>query len=901
MRASSIERRLPRAVILTVALTITVAAGGAQRVPTAASQAIVALSPVEVLASDFRHPSAVAVEASGAVLVADHAAGTLTRIGLDGRRDVLLTDLRRPIGLAVGGDGGILILEAAARRIVRLDPAGTAAIVASGLRAPRAIAASPDGRVWVAVRREQRRRDRDDDRTGNGVEYVISRLDDAGTLTPVVGGLVGIRGLAADEEALYAAIARTVGERGVQCTRLLRIPLLEDGTAGSPQPLSHGVRHLSWGLAIDVLGGVFAGGVALGDRDRDEDHDRDDDDDGGENERDRDHGAAGGVIRKWRGDGEATIFARGLGHPLTMAMAPTGDLIVAERRRHGRVLRFRAPSSPIPDVPEFTNQSPLTIAGGAQPADLVEMFGSGGRGALLAEAVAGADGQFTLLAPLALNEYTNLVFHATAAEGLGLTGAAATATVLHDDVLPRVFSIEPAPGTHVRAPVLVRARGEDDGSGVATVSFLLDDGMVASIANPAPPQPLLASAVVDTAGAAEGPQPLTTIVEDRAGNSRAEAQLLVVDRTPPETLILSGPAAEIAERSVRFAVGGTDVWSPVLEYSWRFDSGAWSPFAPLAVVELSELTPGPHRFEVRARDLAGNDDPTPAVQTFTIRSLRVRILEPADGGTVTSSSIWIRGTVEGAVGEVTVRLVLPSGFDGTLAAPVEGNSFAMEVPADSALVPLAVIAADSSGGTAQASVSVIISPDGTFAESLELWPPGGIAPLSVRIGLHGVSDLPIAIDLEGDGTDEFTGVAAADDFQAAYTRPGSYVPNLRITVPDGSLLVRRGLVEVYDRVALDAHLQAVWSGFKDALRNNDAAAAAAFIVAERREAWAEYFRALPADVAGDVDTLFPAITFVDAGARGAQYEMLVQQDGVTFSYAVWFQVDADGRWRLWRF
>jgi hypothetical protein len=34
---------------------------------------------------------------------------------------------------------------------------------------------------------------------------------------------------------------------------------------------------------------------------------------------------------------------------------------------------------------------------------------------------------------------------------------------------------------------------------------------------------------------------------------------------------------------------------------------------------------------------------------------------------------------------------------------------------------------------------------------------------------------------------------------------------------------------------------------------------------------------------------------------GAQYEMLRQQDGQVFSYAVWFQLDHDGLWRLRRF
>ena len=173
--------------------------------------------------------------------------------------------------------------------------------------------------------------------------------------------------------------------------------------------------------------------------------------------------------------------------------------------------------------------------------------------------------------------------------------------------------------------------------------------------------------------------------------------------------------------------------------------------------------------------------------------------------------------------------------------------------------------------------------------------------MTVRMGVRGFSEVPLSVDVDGNGTDDFRGVVGADDFRATYTQAGMYVPTVRLMTPAGDLLVRRGLVQVYDPALLDVRLRAVWAGFTDALRNGDVDAAVSFIVAERRTAWAGYFRALPAEALRDVDEIFPAIAFVDAGAGGAQYEMVVEQDGVASSYAVWFQIDADGRWRLWRF
>ena len=55
-------------------------------------------------------------------------------------------------------------------------------------------------------------------------------------------------------------------------------------------------------------------------------------------------------------------------------------------------------------------------------------------------------------------------------------------------------------------------------------------------------------------------------------------------------------------------------------YSWRIDAGSWSPFAawPGTSLKLPALKSGQHVLEVRARDVDGNVDATPATLKFTI-------------------------------------------------------------------------------------------------------------------------------------------------------------------------------------------------------------------------------------------------------------------------------------------
>jgi TolB protein len=105
------------------------------------------------------------------------------------------------------------------------------------------------------------------------------------------------------------------------------------------------------------------------------------------------------------------------------------------------------------------------------------------------------------------------------------------------------------------------------------------------------------------------------------------------DTTPPETAIGSGPTGPTADTTPTFAFAGADNTSPsaALRYAFAVDAGPWSPFAADTVVTLgatSGLSQRPHRFAVKARDEAGNEDPTPATASFFVDSV-------APTGTVT--------------------------------------------------------------------------------------------------------------------------------------------------------------------------------------------------------------------------------------------------------------------------
>lgn len=94
------------------------------------------------------------------------------------------------------------------------------------------------------------------------------------------------------------------------------------------------------------------------------------------------------------------------------------------------------------------------------------------------------------------------------------------------------------------------------------------------------------------------------------------------DLLPPDTTITGSidEGAVVTSLPLVFTWTGSDDVTPVdrLVYAWRIDQGAWSPFALDITHTFTTLADGDHLFEVKARDLTGKEDPTPAFRHFHV-------------------------------------------------------------------------------------------------------------------------------------------------------------------------------------------------------------------------------------------------------------------------------------------
>ncbi|MGH9011617.1 MAG: phytase, partial [Acidimicrobiia bacterium] len=248
------------------------------------------------------------------------------------------------------------------------------------------------------------------------------------------------------------------------------------------------------------------------------------------------------------------------------------------------------------------------------------------------------------------------------------------------------------------------------------------------------------------------------------------------DTIPPDTTIVTGPPASTNNTSATFTFTANEAGSTFL---CKRDAGAEAPCT--SGISYSGLTVGSHHFEVRAKDPAGNIDPTPATWDWTITSS-----PPPPTGII--STVAGTGAVSGFSGDggpgTSARLRAPR----TMEADSKGNLFI----ADTENNRLRKIDSNGTITTIAGTGTSGYSGDNGPATSARLSSPHGVAvdaPGNVYIAdspnqrIRKVSPTGIITTVAGTGSSGYNG----DNIQATSARL-NYPKGVEMG-PDGALYI----------------------------------------------------------------------------------------------------------------
>src|SRR2546430_9956249 len=358
--------------------------------------------------------------------------------------------------------------------------------------------------------------------------------------------------------------------------------------------------------------------------------------------------------------------------------------------------------------------------------------------------------------------------------------------------------------------------------------------------SPPPASSVTAAAAMTTTSLPDGAHTLRATATDRAGNSATPARVVIVDITPPTAQITNGPGGPAQATTATLTFTGADNLTRLasLQFAWRLDSGPWSGFSTDTTATLTTVGPGPHLFEVKARDLATNESAT-AQHSFTVSSLRVIITSPAGGATVPAGLLLVRGTVDTGGPEAGVTV------NGIVAA-VQGRGFAVQVPVTVDTTMLTATVTGSNPATASHSVAVGVFGTPNSVTGLAPHPSRGVAPFAVPFTLRGITPSRVTLDVDGDGLADFAGTSLQGR-TFTYARWGRYFP--AATVRDGQgggFTVTTGVL-VERPAAVTPRFQSLWNGFRARPVAGDTSGALSYLSPAIQPQFGQVFQALEAN------------------------------------------------------
>jgi hypothetical protein len=241
------------------------------------------------------------------------------------------------------------------------------------------------------------------------------------------------------------------------------------------------------------------------------------------------------------------------------------------------------------------------------------------------------------------------------------------------------------------------------------------------------------------------------------------------DSTAPRTQINSGPAGLTNDNSPTFGFSSNEVAS----FECRLDGGIYSACSsPLTTAPLPD---GPHSFEVRATDQAGQTDPSPASRSFTVDT--VAPAEPSFTDTVpTSPANDNTPLIRGSAAEGTVRIYTSGDCSGPVSG--EGSAASFAAPGIEVSVP-----DDSTTAFHATAIDAAANPSGCSADSIPYREDSTAPETTIDLGPTGVINDPTP-------TFAFSSDDPGADFECRLDFGGGYSactsPHTSRTLSDGN-------------------------------------------------------------------------------------------------------------------
>jgi PKD repeat protein len=464
------------------------------------------------------------------------------------------------------------------------------------------------------------------------------------------------------------------------------------------------------------------------------------------------------------------------------------------------------------------------------------------------------------------------------------------ATVIISAVIPNRDPIANPGGPYsgfVGIPVQFDGSGSSDPDGdPITFSWQFGDGSSGSGVNPV------------HAYSSAGTYTVTpTVSDNRGGSNTAQTTAQINNPVPsltsliPSSIIAGSPDFTLTLSGDNF-VNGSIVSFNNQQYSSTYISKTQiSATIPSSAI----VTPG--SYPVKAINPGpGGGESNPL--TFAVKpALEITITSPTDGETINKAKIMVKGTIASDTRDVGIAV-------NGIIAEISGNNWtANNIPLTIGSNTIIAAATDSFGNKVSKTITVNANSTTQLAQ-LFANITSGVPPLQVYFSTS-TSFTPVSyqMDFDGDGVVDHTGATFQDVFYT-YTSEGIFYPTLRISDNQGNFYSDTIAITVMSKTEVDTLLKIKWEGMKGALASNDINGALSHFTEESKQLYSDIFTALQTQLPQIVQEM-QDIQLVYMKNGFAKYRMSKNESYggqmFTITYYIYFAVDTNGVWKIYRF
>jgi hypothetical protein len=281
----------------------------------------------------------------------------------------------------------------------------------------------------------------------------------------------------------------------------------------------------------------------------------------------------------------------------------------------------------------------------------------------------------------------------------------------------------------------------------------------------------------------------------------------------------------------------------------------------------------------------------------TVSKIDITITSPAEGASVTGSSVMVEGTVNNSFGNETGITVNRMNI-----ASLSGNTFAVNrVPLIEGVNTITVTAVDTIGTTATKSITVNATTAANYIR-LTAYPESSMAPMGVNLRINGsFSIVNPVITPQGPATVEQLVSDNPDEYKYRIATEGLYYFTAQVTGPDNNVYQDTVAVTALSP-QIDALLRGKWEEMKSALSNQDINGAVLNFVSDTQANYNKLFTGLKSVLPSYVAELYTTqVDLISIEDNKATYRISVTRNGTALSFHLLFIQDYNGIWKIWKY